>query len=316
MRDPYSVLGVSKSATADEIKKAFRRLAKKYHPDQNKSDPKAQEKFAEANQAYEIIGDEKKRASFDRGEIDAEGKPRGFEGFQPGGGNYRYSNPGGGAQHFEFEFGGAGPGGGRAGFDPSDLFGDLFGAGRRRGAGMPPRRGEDISAVVTVQLLDAIRGGEVRVALPTGRLLDVKVPAGIESGQQIRLKGQGGPAPFGGEAGDILLTIQIAPHPQFKVDGRDVRLDLPLTLYEAVLGAKVDVPTPTGQVELSIPANSNSGRTMRLRGKGLPEHGGKSAGDLLVTLKIVLPETPDPELEATMRKMQADRPYKPRSGKS
>ncbi|MBN9082352.1 MAG: molecular chaperone DnaJ [Rhizobiales bacterium 62-17] len=310
MRDPYLVLGVSKSASADDIKKAFRRLAKKYHPDQNKSDPKAQEKFAEANQAYEILGDEKKRASFDRGEIDADGKPRGFEGFgggfNPGAGRRHTSSDG--SQHFEYEFGGAG---GRAGFDPSDLFSDIFGAGRR-GRGGPVRRGEDISAVVTVSLGEAVRGGEVRVALPTGRMVDVKVPAGVEPGQQIRLKGQGGPAPFGGEPGDILLTLQIAPHPQFKVDGRDIRLDLPLTIYEAVLGATVEVPTLTGAVELRIPPNSNSGRTMRLRGKGLPEQSGKPLGDLLVTLKIVLPETSDPELEATARKMQAEHPYNPR----
>lgn len=313
MRDPYTVLGVPKSASADEVKKAFRRLAKKYHPDQNKSDPKAQEKFAEVNQAYEIVGDEKKRASFDRGEIDAEGKPRGFEGFggfNPGAG--RRSSGSDGAQHFEFEFGGAGAGGRPGGFDPSDLFGDIFSSRRGRG---PARRGEDINAVVTVPLSDAVRGGEVRVALPTGRMVDVKVPAGVEPGQQIRLKGQGGPAPFGGEAGDILLAIQIAPHPQFKIDGRDIRLDLPLAVYEAVLGAKVEVPTPAGTaVELTIPPDSSSGRTMRLRGKGLPENGGKPQGDLLVTLKIVLPETPDSELEAAMRKMQAERPYKPRSG--
>lgn len=307
MRDPYLVLGVSKSASADEIKKAFRRLAKKYHPDQNKSDPKAQEKFAEANQAYEIVGDDKKRASFDRGEIDAEGKPRGFEGgFNPGAGR-RQSNPDG-SQHFEFEFGGAG---GRAGFDPSDLFSDIFSSGRR-GRGGPVRRGEDIGAVVTVSLNEAVRGGSVRVALPTGRMVDVTIPAGIESGQQIRLKGQGGPAPFGGEAGDILLTVQIAPHAQFKIDGRDIRLDLPLTIYEAVLGATVEVPTLTGAVELRIPPNSNSGRTMRLRGKGLPEQGGKQQGDLLVTLKIVLPETSNSELEAAARKMQAEHPYNPR----
>ncbi|MDB5640856.1 MAG: hypothetical protein JWN07_173 [Hyphomicrobiales bacterium] len=319
MRDPYTVLGVAKTASADDVKKAFRKLAKKYHPDQNKGDPKTQEKFAEASSAYEILGDEKKRAQFDRGEIDAEGKPRGFEGFGAGGGPFRRGaggagGAGGGFEHFDFG-GGAGPfgaaGGARGGFDPSDFF-DLFGGGARNARNRQPARGQDVSESISVSLTDAVRGASVRVALPTGKTLEVAVPAGIEDGKQIRLKGQGQPGQGGAPAGDAIITIRIARHPFFRVDGRDVRLDLPVTLYEAVLGGKVEAPTLTGKVELSVAPGTNGGRTLRLRGKGLPGADGKPAGDLLVTLRVVLPETASPELEELMRKWQADKPYDPR----
>jgi DnaJ-class molecular chaperone len=313
MRDPYDVLGVAKTATASEIKKAFRHLAKKYHPDQNKNDPKAKEKFAEANSAYEILGDEKKKGQFDRGEIDAEGKPRftGFEGFGAGPGGFsRGGQRGpGGTEHYEFHFGGGGPGQG-AGFDPSDIFSDLFGAGARRGRA--PRRGEDVAMQVTVSLAEAVKGGHTRVFLPTGRTLDVAIPAGIEDGKQIRLRGQGHAAPPGGEPGDAIVTVKIAPHPLFTVSGRDLKLDLPITFYEAALGAKVAAPTLDGKVEITVPAGSNGGRVLRLRGKGLPAADGKAAGDLYVTLKIVLPEGADSELEAFAQKWRSAKPYDPR----
>ena len=319
MRDPYTVLGIAKTASADDVKKAFRKLAKKYHPDQNKGDPKTQEKFSEASAAYEILGDEKKRAQFDRGEIDAEGKPRGFEGFGAGGGPHRRSAGGGGFENFDFDLGGGpfgraggGAGAGRAGFDPSDFF-DLFGGGgrgARRNA--QPQRGQDVSETVSVSLTDAVRGASVRVALPTGKTLEVAVPAGIEDGKQIRLKGQGQPGQGGATAGDAIITIKIARHPYFRVEGRDVRLDLPITLYEAVLGGKVEAPTLTGKVELSVPAGSNGGRTLRLRGKGLPAGDGKAAGDLLIVLRIVLPDMPSPELEELMKQWQASQFYDPR----
>jgi len=312
MRDPYVILGVSKSASADEIKKAYRKLAKKFHPDQNKTDPKAKEKFAEANSAYEILGDEKKKAQFDRGEIDAEGKPRGYEGFGAGagpGGFRRQAGPGGG--DFEFNFGGGGPRGG--GFDPSDIFEGLF-SGRGRGGPRAAPKGEDLGGTVTLPLEKAALGGDARVILPNGRTLDVKIPAGIEDGKQIRLKGQGNPSPYGGEAGDALITVRIARHPHFKVEGRDLRLDLPITLYEAVLGGKVEARTLTGAVELTVPPNSSSGRTLRLRGKGLPATGATPAGDLLVSLKIVLPDVVDPELEGLMKRWRDAKPYRPREG--
>jgi len=309
MRDPYQVLGLTKTASAAEIKSTFRKLAKKYHPDQSK-EPKAKDRFAEISSAYEIIGDEKKRGAFDRGEIDAEGKPRaqGFEGF----GGARRARPGaGGAQTFGFDFGGgefsAGHGGG---IDP-DIIAELFGgrAGGQRG----PTRGDDIAATATVPLALAATGGSARVVLPTGRTLDVAIPAGVEDGRQIRLRGQGMPGARNGPAGDAMVTVRYAPHPLFKVEGRDLRLDLPITLYEAVLGAKIRVPTLSGEVEMAVAAGVSSGRVLRLRGKGLPAAGESAQGDLLATLRIVLPGKPDPELSDLMRRWRDEKPYDPRA---
>jgi DnaJ-class molecular chaperone len=312
MRDPYDVLGVGKTATAGEIKKAYRQLAKKYHPDHNKTDPKAKERFAEINSAYEIVGEDEKKAKFDRGEIGADGKPRahGFEGFGAGPGGFTRGAGGPGGAHFEFNTGGAG---GHAGFDPSEIFADLFGAGAKR-ARPAPRRGADVVATATVPLETAALGGATRVALPGGRMVDVKVPAGMDDGQQIRLRGQGHPGPVGGEAGDALITVKILPHPHFRVEGRDLRLDLPVTLYEATLGAKVATPTLAGKVELSVPPGSNGGRILRLRGKGLPAVDGKPAGDLYVSLKLMAPDAPDADYEALMAKWRDNKPYDPRKG--
>lgn len=303
MRDPYQVLGVAKSASAADVKKAYRKLAKALHPDQNK-DPKAKEQFAEVNSAYEILGDEAKRGQFDRGEIDADGKPRfhGFGGFDP---RHAQGAGGPGAEHFEFNFGGGGPfgRGGAGGFDASDLFADLL---RGRG-GARRSRGEDVNGTVTIGLADAVKGTTTRVALPDGRTLEARIPAGIEDGQAIRLKGQGGPGAHGGEAGDAIVTIRVAPHPVFRIDGRDLRADLAVPLEDAVLGGPVQAPTLDGAVELTLPPNSSSGRTLRLRGKGLPATGGKAQGDLFVTVKIVLPEPADPDLEALMRRRREAR---------
>lgn len=263
MRDPYTVLGVAKGASPDDIKKAYRRLAKKYHPDQSK-EPKAKDRFAEVGSAYEILGDDKKRAQFDRGEIDAEGKPRfnGFEGFtgaSPGRG-------GGGFENFEFNFGNA-RAGRTAGFDAADVFADLFGSGAQRGGragGFGQQRtgirGEDVQTHTTITLAESVHGATKRVTLPTGRTLEVSVPPGIEDGKSIRLKGQGQPGANGGTAGDATVTVSIARHPYFRPEGADLRLDLPVTLYEAVLGAKVNVPTLEGHVEMSIPAGTNGSR--------------------------------------------------------
>jgi DnaJ-class molecular chaperone len=317
MRDPYEVLGVPRGASAAAIKSAYRKLAKKHHPDNNKNDPKAAARFSEINSANEIIGDEDRRKQFDRGEIDAEGKPRfqGFSGSGFGGGDPR--GRAGGARGFESTFRTAGGPGG-AGFE--DILNSMFGGAARGGRPGGGRTFEfdtggigldlDLNVAMTVSLEEAVKGAEKRVRLPTGRELNVRIPAGVVAGQQIRLKGQGETAP-GHPPGDLLITISIAPHPYFKVDGSDLRLDLPITLYEAVLGAKVRVPTLGSAVELSIPKNTSSGRIFRLKGKGLPMAGG--TGDLFVATRIILPNGNDAELEALMAKWRDGHPYNPRS---
>src|SRR3954470_2152035 len=319
MRDPYEVLGVSKGASQEDIKKAYRKLAKKLHPDANKKDPKAATKFAEINGAYEIVGDESKRKAFDRGEIDAEGKQRfqGFEGFGGREGNFESFTWGPDGIRRTGARGGGGPSGGQ-GFE--DILSSMFGGRARGGPGAAfeaedigsALRGQDVTATAVITLNEAAHGGTRRLELPIGKEVEFKIPAGIQDGKQIRLRGQGMPAPGGGPPGDVLITISIAPHPLFKVDGRDLRLDLPIALHEAVLGAKVRVPTLDGAVELSVPPNTSSGRVFRLKGKGLP--GKPDPGDLYVTSKIVLPDGKDAELEDLMRKWREQKHYDPRSG--
>lgn len=321
MRDPYEILGVPRSASAAAIKSAYRKLAKKHHPDSNKDDPKAAERFSEINSANEIIGDEDKRKQFDRGEIDAEGKPR-FQGFPGGGGPRGRAGAGpGGFESYTFRSGGAGPGQGAGAFE--DILNSMFGGGMR---GARPGAGGgaqfefdtggigldlDVNVAMSVSLEESVKGGEKRVRLPNGKELNVKIPAGVVEGQQIRLRGQGETA-HGHPPGDLLITISIAPHPFFKIEGADLRIELPVTLYEAVLGGKVRVPTLGNAVELSIPKNTSSGRTFRLKGKGLSKSGG--TGDLFVTIRIMLPDGNDAELEALMEKWRDQHPYNPRSG--
>jgi DnaJ-class molecular chaperone len=326
MRDPYEVLGVARGASAAEIKSAFRKLAKKHHPDANKNDSKAASRFSELNAAYEIVGDPEKRKAFDRGEIDAEGKPRfqGFEGFGAGagapggdreGGFETFSYGPGGFQRSSGRSGGF-RGGGGGGFE--DILKDMFGGGARgaRSGGfqfeqedIAPAAGRDIAASLTITLPEAATGAKKRVQLPTGKEVEVNIPAGLAEGQQIRLKGQGLAGPRG-HAGDLLISVNVAPHSLFQREGADLRLELPITLYEAVLGGRVRVPTLDGAVELAIPSKTSSGRTFRLKRKGFPAKQG--TGDLLATVRIVLPEDADADLEELMRKWRDSKPYDPR----
>jgi DnaJ-class molecular chaperone len=313
-RDPYSVLGLQKSASPAEIKKAYRRQAKKLHPDKNKSDPKASQKFAELNQAYEIVGDEKQRVRFDRGEIGPDGKER-FTGFS----GMHAEAPGGahpGFEGFHFDFGQGGRQGARRGprdvnargFE--DILSNLFGGGGFDTGGFEaqgqPAKSPDITATIQVSFLEAARGTERQISLSNGRTLKVNIPAGTMNGSVLRLKGQAGGAP-GAQAGDILLTIEVGSHPLLQADGKNLRLTLPVTLDEAVLGAKVRVPTLDGPVEMAIPAGSNSGKVLRLKGKGLPAKDG--AGDLHVKLEVVLPPTADTELKDYAARLRALNPY-------
>ena len=278
MTDPYKVLGVSKSAGADEIKAAYRKLAKKLHPDLNPGDPDVERRFKEVSQAYGIIGDAEKRKRFDRGEIDASGQET-----APAGSGYYRSYAGGheGAKYSRSDFGPE--------FDVQDLFSDLFG---QRG----PRRGADVSYTIKVNFLEAALGAKKRVRLADGKTLDISLKPGTEDGQTLRLKGQGQPGRNKGPAGDALVRVEVSPHRFFVRRGRDIHLELPVTLKEAVLGASVTVPTIHGKVTLKVPAGANSGRTLRLRGKGLPAGAGKPAGDQFVKLSVVLPDKPDAAL--------------------
>jgi DnaJ-class molecular chaperone len=309
MRDPYTVLGVSRSVSEKDLKSAYRKLAKANHPDQNQSDPKAQQKFAEISAAYDFLTDKDKKAAFDRGEIDADGNPK-FAGFNGGGFNGGGARRGAaGAGNFSAEdilkefmsgFGGAQSRGARTGgFDPF--------AGQFAGARQTQARGEDVNVTLAVSLEDAHKGGSVPLRLPSNKVVNVKLPDKVEDGQQIRLKGQGTSSPWGGEAGDAIVTVKFERHAKFRRDGADLRVDVPITLYEAVLGAKVRVPTLDGSAELTLPANINTAKALRLKGKGL--HGN---GDLYASLKIVLPENGDPDLESLMRFWRDQKPYKVR----
>ncbi len=286
MKDPYQALGVGRSASADEIKKAYRKLAKKLHPDLNPGNKKVEQEFKEVTAAYDLLSDADKRAKFDRGEIDASGAER------PGRGFYRsYAESGQGAKYR----------GGESVFD-DDIFSDLFsggfgartGPGGRGGARMNIR-GADVSYSATADFIEAALGAKKRLTLTDGKTLDVTIPPGTEDGQTLRLKGQGLPGMGSGAAGDAFIEVRVEPHPLFTRQGNDIHLELPVSLPEAVLGGSINVPTIDGTVSLKVPAGSNTGTVLRLRGKGVPRGKGER-GDQYVKLKVALPDKPDAEL--------------------
>ncbi|WP_375194895.1 DnaJ C-terminal domain-containing protein [Sphingobium sp.] len=300
--DPYSTLGVARGASEAEIKSAYRKLAKELHPDRNKDNPKAAEKFSAVTSAYDLLSDKDKRARFDRGEIDGDGNPTAPFGFGGGGGGGFRGHPGQGGG-FEFSEGGA---------DFGDIFEGLFGGGRRGsggggfggfGRGAPPQKGANVSYRLAVQFVDAATLAPQRITLQDGKTIDLKLSAGVETGTQMRLSGKGQPGPAG--AGDAIVTIEIKPHPFFTRDGDNVLLDLPITLDEAVKGAKVKVPTVDGPVMLGVPAGATSGKTLRLRGRGFHGKGGQR-GDQLVTLLIDVPAD-DPAIRALVDGWQDSR---------
>jgi DnaJ-class molecular chaperone len=309
-KDPYQELGVARGATADEVRKAFRKLAKKHHPDVNRGNKDAEEKFKRISGAFDILGDEDKRKKFDAGEIDADGRETAQaygSGFGGGGfnraqgGQGPWGDPPGGAGFRSANF---------EGVDLNDILGDMFGGrGRAGGGGGFQSRGSDVRATLEIDLEDAIQGGKKRISFSDGRTLDVTIPKGAADGQVMRLKGQGAPGRAG--AGDALIEISIRPHPLFRREKEGLVMDLPVSAPDAILGGKVQAPTPEGSVSLNIPAGSNSGSTLRLKGRGLTDAQGRR-GDLLARLVVTLPETPDPELIRIAEDWRRDRPYTPK----
>lgn len=295
MSSPYELLGIASNATADEIQKAYRKLAKKLHPDLNPGDKAAEDKFKSVASAYDLLSDTEKRKRYDAGEIDESGAERPQQPY------YRdYSGS---------DFGQYSTSGGFADFaEGDDPFAELF---RRSAQARANRRGEDLHYILTVSFADSIRGAEQRITLPTGGTLDVRIPAGITDGQVLRLKARGAPGIGRGEAGDALIEIRVEPDPRFVRDGDNITIDVPISLREAVLGGKIRVPTPTGEVTMTVPPGSSSGSTLRLKGKGAPRRGG-DRGDQLVKLRIVLPKPTDPELEQFVSNWQVGRDFNPR----
>jgi DnaJ-class molecular chaperone len=290
--DPYVILGVPRSASDEDIRRAFRRLAKELHPDLNRSG--TDERFKKVSSAYEILGDPDKRRAFDRGEIDARGEPRrdGFRNYARGGARARA-----GAGFDEFGF--------------SDIFSDVFGGGRAGARGGFSVKGHDVRYTLDVDFIEAVMGATKRVTLPGGGTLDLNVPAGVGDGQVLRLKGKGARGLGGGESGDALVEVHVRAHSQFKRVDDDIVIEIPITIDEAVLGAKVEVPTVSGRVQLTIPKGTSSGRVFRLKGKGIKCAGKSEPGDQLVTVKVVLPDTIDDSLAYFFSEWRQKNKYDP-----
>jgi DnaJ-class molecular chaperone len=297
--DPYTVLGVPRTATEDDVRRAYRKLAKELHPDLNPANrASAEERFKKVSAAYGIVGDPEKRRMYDRGEIDASGEPRrGFR--RPAGGSPFDARPGGGQQPDDFSFG--------------DIFSDLFGSMRGRGEPGSPFgvRGRDVRYSLEVDFLEATAGAKKRVTLPDSGVLDIVVPQGVVDGQVLRLKGRGAAGRRGAEPGDALVEIRVRPHPYFKRTGDDIAIDVPITLDEAVLGAKIEVPTVSGRVQLTLPKATSSGRIFRLKGRGVHNSTSGRTGDQLVTVRIVLPETIDEGLAYFLAEWSKKNKYDP-----
>jgi DnaJ-class molecular chaperone len=294
MDDPYKTLGISKTASADEVKKAYRKLAKQHHPDLNPGNADSASRFKDISGAYDLLSDPEKRGRFDRGEIDASGQERADASF--------YRSHAGGPQGAKYR---SGPG-----FDPSDIFADLFARGGQPGGGGFGRgggdfrefkaRGNDVAYSLSVDFVEAAKGVQKRLSFPDGKTLDVNVPAGAESGMTLRLRGQGQAGSGGGPSGDALIEITVEPHAQFLRVGNNVQVEVPITLTEAIAGGKITVPTIDGPVSMTVPAGSNTGSKLRLRGRGIAPKGG-TAGDQYITLKVVLPKEADQALQDFIR---------------
>ncbi|SCB33300.1 DnaJ C-terminal domain-containing protein [Rhizobium multihospitium] len=300
MKNPYEVLGVSPTASASDIQSAYRKLAKKLHPDLNPGDKSAEDKFKEVAAAYDLVGDADKRKRFDAGEIDETGAERSqhhyYRDFAHSDGGHPYMDTSGFADFMESD----------------DAFADLL---RRSQRSRANRRGEDLHYTLPISFVESITGANKRLTLPGGGTLDVTIPAGLVDGKILRLKGKGAPGAGKGAPGDALIQVEVLPDPRFQRDGDDISIELPISLNEAVLGGKIRVPTPTGDVSMSIPKGSNTGTTLRLRGKGAPQRGG-GHGDEFVKLRIVLPKHTDPELETFVSNWTAGRDFNPREDRS
>lgn len=299
MRNPYEVLGIAATASAADLQKAYRKLAKKLHPDLNPGDKAAEEKFKEVAGAYDLLSDEARRKRFDAGEIDATGAERPqqhyYRDYAASDQGHPYEDTSAFADYM----------------DTDDAFAELLRRGQRARAN---RRGQDLHYRLPVDFVDSITGANKRLTLPDGGTLDVKIPPGLVDGQILRLKGKGAPGAGKGGPGDALIEVEVLPDPRFTRDGDDISLEVPVSLSEAVLGGTVRVPTPTGDVNLSVPKGSNTGTTLRLKGKGAPRQGG-GHGDQFVKLKVVLPKPPDPELEAFVASWDKGKAFNPREEK-
>ena len=296
LNDPYKILGVAPTASADDIQKAYRKLAKKLHPDLNPGNREAEEKFKEVAGAYDLVGDAEKRKRFDNGEIDAAGaeRPRQnyYRDYASSEQDHPYTDNSGFADFMESE----------------DAFAELL---RRSARAQANRRGHDLEFRLLIEFVESIAGANKRLKLPDGNTIDVAIPPGMTEGQVLRLRGKGAPGSGKGEPGDVLIEVEIKPDRSFTRQGDDIYLELPITLTEAVLGTRIKVPTPTGTVTMTVPKGSNTGSTLRLRGKGAPRQAG-GHGDQLVKLKVVLPKEPDPELEAFVANWEGGKTHNPR----